>query len=489
MAGYVRMTKSNATSKTSVRSSTACSLVLASLVSVGCKTPEQQSANAAALGDAAAVEAGAATEAGTSRSSSPSEQTANLSVGFGETSPNLSVGLETAGQELNDASLSSNDSVVGTRDAGSSFPTTDTSSTELATASPESPPSSTPELTSTAEPTSSSRSPTSSGREQSTPETNATAPDGATNPADGGSIEDAAISHSQGCADDTSDALGNSAAPDVVACGGVWDGDIANAGALCAEGWHVCLGDEPAIKALSYEAALAQPGCFAFDAAHDNGTCWSDCSAHAGTVDSYANLDLAAFGGDCPFELANQTSCLGSGRIDASENSGTGCDYHSGLTGALCCRGEAVCNIGESTSLATPETVQLFGAVSYYAEGAVLDAGRYRVTYVDGCMKYSSAQDWAIHAYADGSIAWYLGSTTGDKAVLLPGTVGILEGAGGYADFEACVQANLQLEPVEFEFAGGQLGVWVADSNYGDNVPGEANRNPKWRLERLGACD
>jgi hypothetical protein len=150
---------------------------------------------------------------------------------------------------------------------------------------------------------------------------------------------------------------------------------------------------------------------------------------------------------------------------------------------------EVVCNIGESASLATPDTVQLFGAITYYADGAVLDAGRYRVTYVDGCMKYSAGQDWALHAYTDGSIAWYLGAATGDQAVRLPGTYGIFEGSGGYADFEACVAANLPLEPVEFDFAGGQLGVWVADSNYVDNVPGTDNRNPKWRLERLGACE
>ena len=31
-----------------------------------------------------------------------------------------------------------------------------------------------------------------------------------------------------------------------------------------------------------------------------------------------------------------------------------------------------------------------------------LPAGRYRVEYVDGCLKYSGSQGWSLNAYADG---------------------------------------------------------------------------------------
>jgi hypothetical protein len=147
--------------------------------------------------------------------------------------------------------------------------------------------------------------------------------------------------------------------------------------------------------------------------------------------------------------------------------------------------GAATCEVGEAQSPAAPGTLDLFGQIAYFGSGGELPAGHYRVTYLDGCMKYASDQDWAIHAYGDGSIAWWLGSTSGNKLVLLPGTVGIFQGQGGYTDFEGCVAANLPLPPIEFDFAGGVLGVWLADSNYGDNVSGVDGRNPVWKLTLL----
>ncbi len=152
--------------------------------------------------------------------------------------------------------------------------------------------------------------------------------------------------------------------------------------------------------------------------------------------------------------------------------------------------GATTCEVGEAQNPAAPGSLNLFGQIAYFDLGAALPAGHYRVTYVDGCGKYSSAQAWAIHAYADGSIAWWLGSTSGNKLVLLPGTSGIFEGQGGYTDFEACVAANALLAPIEFDFAGGVLGVWVSDDNYYDNVAGLNGRNPVWKLTLLnGACD
>jgi hypothetical protein len=51
-----------------------------------------------------------------------------------------------------------------------------------------------------------------------------------------------------------------------------------------------------------------------------------------------------------------------------------------------------------------------------------------------------------------------------------------------------CVAANLALEPVELEFAGGRLGVWLQDSPYSDNLAGVDGRNPSWSLTLLGDC-
>jgi hypothetical protein len=97
-----------------------------------------------------------------------------------------------------------------------------------------------------------------------------------------------------------------------------------------------------------------------------------------------------------------------------------------------------------------------------------------------------------VHAYRDtdpNPLGWYLvGATTNDRVAHLPGTVGYAAGSGAYADFEACVAANKALPSVEFDFAGGKLGVWLLDSPYSDNMAGVDGRNPKWQIVRLGSC-
>ncbi len=58
----------------------------------------------------------------------------------------------------------------------------------------------------------------------------------------------------------------------------------------------------------------------------------------------------------------------------------------------------------------------------------------------------------------------------------------------GFELFEDCVTANLAVAPLTYEHTGGPLGIFLADTNYPDNVPGEGERNPEWRLVRDGAC-
>jgi hypothetical protein len=135
----------------------------------------------------------------------------------------------------------------------------------------------------------------------------------------------------------------------------------------------------------------------------------------------------------------------------------------------------------------------VFGQVVYFANGSALAPGRYRVTYVDGCMKYSGVQDWSVNAYGPGSPPgsdgwWIVGASSADQIVMPPGTVGFLVGSGGFANFDDCVAANLLLPPVDFQFAGGQLGLWLEDSPYSDNVIGNNGRSPTWRLTDVGAC-
>lgn len=143
---------------------------------------------------------------------------------------------------------------------------------------------------------------------------------------------------SNGCADGTREGLLLATYPGVAACGGVWSGHVANAAALCASGWHVCTGAEPALNAVTYDDAVAVSGCFAMNAAQDNFVCYADCAAAvAASVDTAENVDMGAIGAACPYKFPSTGSCISGGRIDWSENSGTGCDFAAGLTGVVCC--------------------------------------------------------------------------------------------------------------------------------------------------------
>lgn len=114
--------------------------------------------------------------------------------------------------------------------------------------------------------------------------------------------------------------------------------------------------------------------------------------------------------------------------------------------------------------------------------GAPLPKGHYRITYVDGCMKYSGPQGWTVNAYADGPDTLYV-VENGARLAPAPGTIGFHLGEGGFSTFDACVSANLAEDaPFEFDFPGGTLGLELADQPYADNVAGEGGRNPTYRL-------
>jgi hypothetical protein len=133
-------------------------------------------------------------------------------------------------------------------------------------------------------------------------------------------------------------------------------------------------------------------------------------------------------------------------------------------------------------------TGDVFGQAIYFANGAAIAPGPYRVRYVDGCMKYSASQEWSVNAYALGDSAgsdhwWFVSAGQQVTSAIPPGTVGFLVGQGGYGTFDECVQANLALPPVELTLAGGSLAVRLEDNPYDDNVPGPNGRSPTWELE------
>jgi hypothetical protein len=144
----------------------------------------------------------------------------------------------------------------------------------------------------------------------------------------------------EGCADGTlEELLDVTRFPNVAACSGTWTGSVDRAGNLCAEGWHVCTGEESQVRTMQYGQVVLAKGCFAFDAAQDYDTCHVGCStAVAAGIDSAERIDMAGFGGDCKWKFQGAGSCIAGGRVDASKNSGTGCGFDPSLSGVLCCR-------------------------------------------------------------------------------------------------------------------------------------------------------
>lgn len=223
-------------------------------------------------------------------------------------------------------------------------------------------------------------------------------------------------------------------------------------------------------------------------------------SAATGSTDGGGQAQAGETNEDVGGGAGSGTETVGAGAGGGSGDTGgaggaadvAGAGGTAGVAGdpAAGAGGDGTCYVGEVASNGTQQNLDLFGTVVYFAEGATLPAGRYRATFVDGCMKYASSQDWTIHAYAgaepDGW--WFVGETTADKIVPPPGTVGYSSANGAFTSFDDCVTANLALPPLEFDFEGGKLGVWLQDSPYSDNLAGQDGRNPKWKLTLLGEC-
>lgn len=264
-------------------------------------------------------------------------------------------------------------------------------------------------------------------------------------------------------------------------------------------------GDPPATPALdgsSPDIAVGDAGIDVADAEGGADVALVDGPPDTAVADGGNDVAIAESGSDAPDAGADGDDAEASGdsgvdaALDAPVEADDADQGDADTTDAPDADGDALdgggepdaCSIGTAQSVGTNQDPSLFGQIVYFDGGSALPAGRYRITYVDGCMKYAGTQDWTIHAYSDGSVAWWLGATSGDRLVMPSGTVGFWASNGAYSAFADCVAANLLLEPVEFDFAGGQLGLWVADTNYGDNVAGENGRNPTWKLERLGGC-
>jgi len=153
-----------------------------------------------------------------------------------------------------------------------------------------------------------------------------------------------------GCADGTREALTDETKyPRIAACTGTCAGyiDGASAATLCSNGWHVCRGNDVAVRSLRGNEVMF-PGCYAYDAAQDCNYCSATCRGIVGDPNgacSVANdtidADMAGLGSGCIHEPATNLSCLADVRLDASQGPGNarsfGCTCNPQLSGVICC--------------------------------------------------------------------------------------------------------------------------------------------------------
>jgi hypothetical protein len=139
-----------------------------------------------------------------------------------------------------------------------------------------------------------------------------------------------------------------------------------------------------------------------------------------------------------------------------------------------------ICDDGAGVTLPVDLTPDINdNAETYFAGGASLPAGQYRVSYVSGCIRYDpTIYFWAVN----GGITfeyWIAGATSADEIQVAPGVVSL----AGDTSFDDCVATSEGLF-ADITFAGGKLGIFNNDFKPADNVPGTGG-NPTWRLDRL----
>jgi hypothetical protein len=151
-----------------------------------------------------------------------------------------------------------------------------------------------------------------------------------------------------------------------------------------------------------------------------------------------------------------------------------------------------------------PSTVEVdpTGSTHYVGSGgASLPAGRYRAQWIDGCMKWAyggPSFGWDVNDPPPGVFGGPIAMDPGYCLLVdaqnafvaaLPGLTGSAADSGTN-DYPSCVAANEGIPSVDFDFAGGKLGVIANDLAAGDNTTGESagGVSPTWRITLLSAC-
>jgi hypothetical protein len=168
----------------------------------------------------------------------------------------------------------------------------------------------------------------------------------------------------------------------------------------------------------------------------------------------------------------------------------------AGPTGCMQATASATCKLASGAMLPEDITVKLIDEQQYFAGGADLPAGRYRLTYLDGCFCYGepvATIGWTVHASKAAGFGCFLIGADGIPLMPTPGTDGFTVDAGAFETYAKCVAANCNQPPLEFDHAGGKLGIArnggtalaEFDDSDGSSMGG---RGPTFRLSRLDSC-
>jgi hypothetical protein len=190
------------------------------------------------------------------------------------------------------------------------------------------------------------------------------------------------------------------------------------------------------------------------------------------TTFSVTVSDTAIVDGEFPYVAQTVTASVTAHVLDCPSDGGVADAGCAAVIGPQDLVGTATVLVNGPDATAAP-------APTMFANGSDLPAGRYRLRYVDGCLMYSFGLGWMVTSSVENGV-WLVSRSSNDRVVKAPPTASVAT-----AVFADCVSAARMSAPVDFDFAGGPLGVWLLDSPYIDNVPGENGRNPTYELERL----
>jgi hypothetical protein len=165
-------------------------------------------------------------------------------------------------------------------------------------------------------------------------------------------------------------------------------------------------------------------------------------------------------------------------------------------TGCMQPTASATCKLASGAMLPEDITVMLIDQQQWFAGGADLPAGRYRLTYLDGCFCYGvpvATLGWTVHASKAAGFGCFLIGANGMTLMPTPGTDGFTVDAGSFETYAKCVAANCGQAPLDFDFAGGKLGVarngGTALAEFDDSDGSDmGGRGPTFRLSRLDPC-